>query len=95
MAWTGVLGLVVESVTVYASVHGSKLYVFWVQRHFCIFMESLPYTHMVANRCAHAPPTAKLRRPTSTTDVVGGGVRIRSGGTELCKTNSRDLITVQ
>jgi len=28
MAWTGVLGLAVGSVSAYASVHGSKLYVF-------------------------------------------------------------------
>jgi len=53
MAWTGVLGLAVRSVQAYASVHGSKLYAFPVQRHFCIFTESLPYTHMVAYRRAH------------------------------------------
>jgi hypothetical protein len=47
MAWTGVQGLAVGSVPAYASVHGSKLYVFPVQRHFCIFTESLPYTHIM------------------------------------------------
>jgi hypothetical protein len=45
MAWTGVLGLAVRSVPAYASVHCLKLYVFPVQCHFCIFTESLPYTH--------------------------------------------------
>jgi len=45
MAWTGVLGLAVGSVLAYVSVHCLKLYVFPVQRHFCIFTESLPYTH--------------------------------------------------
>jgi hypothetical protein len=45
MAWTGDLGLAVGSVLAYASVHGLKFYVFPVQRHFCIFAGSLPYTH--------------------------------------------------
>jgi len=105
MAWTGVLGLAVGSVPAYASVHGSKLYVFPCSVTSAFFTESLPYTHMVAYRRAHTSlahstesnfslPALKASDPR-TLATSWGGVRIHSGGTVLRKMYPRDLITVQ
>jgi hypothetical protein len=79
MAWTGVLGLAVGSVPAYASVHGSKLYVFRAASLLHFYGVTPVYSHGSVQACTYIPrarterkASVESERPTYTSYVVGG-----------------------